>query len=123
MWVLNLALILGLLLNPVPYNAEPINNFYTDYTATLAGIESGEYCEGNPVADKIFQSVNYDSEKMAVLGGAYILGLTGISFLPQPYNIILEKIISTGHFYGGYTWRNTGYLKYPLVFTIYRINF
>ena len=110
--------IIGLLLNPTLNNVEAVYNFYSDYNATINGIQDWRYYEGNPIARKIFDTVNNNKKKLEIMGSIYLIGLSSLSLLPEPYNNILDYAIKAGHFWGGWTWRNTGYLKTPLHCTI-----
>jgi len=116
--LLNLALVIGLLMNPTLNNAETICNFYSDYDATINGIQDQRYYEANPIAREVFDLVDNDKRELEIIGGLYLISLSSLSLLPEPYNIIIDYIFKTGHFWGGWTWRNTGYLKIPLRLTI-----
>lgn len=116
--IFSIVFISVLMINPTLNNAEAITNFYSDYSATINGIQDWRYCEGNPIARKIFDTVNNDKKKLEIMGSIYLIGLSSLSLLPKPYNDIIDYALKIGHFYGGWTWRDTGYLKTPLHCTL-----
>ena len=98
---------------------ELLSNAYIDYFTTIEGIQSPMWEEGNPVGIYIFNHTNYKQQQ--IIGALYLIGLSQLYRLPKPLDIISMYAFDIGHFWGVYTWRNTGYLKYPIKLTLFRI--
>lgn len=98
--------------------AELLMNAYADYNATINGIQSPKWEEGNPIAAVILNNTTYDQQKL--LGFIYIISLAYLYKMPEPFNFIIIRLADVLHFYCAYSWRNTGYLKYSIRLTLMR---
>ena len=99
--------------------AETIYNADVDYYTTIDGIQSPLWEEANPIGVMIFNNTDYKQQQ--ILGIIYLTGLSQLYRLPKPYNYIITMAFDIGHFYGAYTWRDTGYLKHPIYLTLMRV--
>ena len=117
-----LLLIISLLITTPQYEGtEMVWNIWVDTQTTNLGILDNRYYEGNPYWNKIFIITGYKNVKY--VNAVYIVSMATLTrVIPAPYNsLIFAKIYGLYAFMGAYTWRNTGYLKYPIKLTLLRI--
>lgn len=117
-----ISLALSLLIGSETIEAnEMIWNIWADTQATNNGLLDSRYYEDNPYWNYIFTKVGYENAKY--VNDIYIISMAILSrVIPEPYDsLIFCKIYSLYGFLGAYSWRNTGYLKYPIRLTLMRL--
>ena len=128
--MMNMILMILIALNTINnINSESIINTYKDYQTTIENIGlqyqnnyAIMYTEANPIANKVFELVNYKPYKLDIIGAIYLLAVNELNYFPR--GKMLNKCISIMHFHGAYSWRNAPHQVMPeIIYVTFRIAF